>query len=259
MPQLRQILPDPVVLGDATRHPEALVGPLADLYAYPSPPPSGGWVRANVVASLDGSATGADGRSASVSTPTDRVVFSVLRGLADVVLVGAATARVEHYRAPAPRPGFAERRAATAQLPAPVLAVVTRSGNLPLPDLLAGPSPTCIITCAHADVRSLRSRFGGERVIVAGESAVDPVRAVAALAALGLRRVLCEGGPDLLGGVVAAGRLDELCLSWSPVLVGGTGPRVVHGLPARWSLRPGHLLEADGALFGRWVVDRGAD
>ena len=58
---------------------------------------------------------------------------------------------------------------------------------------------------------------------------VDPVRAVAALADRGLRRVLVEGGPTLLGEIVAAGVLDELCLTWSPLVVGGGAPRIAHG------------------------------
>ncbi|NLT54933.1 MAG: pyrimidine reductase family protein [Actinomycetales bacterium] len=256
MTQLNLLLPDARVVGDLEEGRDATVQALADLYAYPSPVPAQGWVRANVVSSLDGAATGPSGRSASVSNPTDRVVFSVMRGLADVILVGAGTARAERYRSASPKREFAERRAASDQLPAPALAVVTRSGHLPLPSLFAGPAPTCIITSASANVSALRNKFGSERVLVAGDEVVEPGLAVLQLAALGLRRILTEGGPTLLGPTVASGRLDELCLSWSPLMVAGTGPRVAHGLDGQLRLRPGHLLEADGALFGRWLVQR---
>jgi riboflavin biosynthesis pyrimidine reductase len=66
--------------------------------------------------------------------------------------------------------------------------------------------------------------------------------------------VLVEGGPTLLGSLAAAGRLDELCLTWSPLVVAGDGPRIAHGAPAGLQLRPAHLLEADGLLLGRWIV-----
>lgn len=254
MTQIRQLLPGPAVIGELRDGSQDVLDRLADLYAYPAPAPERGWVRVNVVSSLDGASTGYNGRSSSVSGPTDRVIFSVLRGLADVVLVGAGTARVERYRAATPRPEFADRRSSMGQLPAPVLAVVTYSGNLPLPNLLSGPAPTCILTCASANLTTLRSRFGSERVIVVGEQAVEPAEAIAHLASLGLRRILCEGGPTLLGTMLSGNLLDELCLSWSPVMVGGSGARIAHGFPASLRLSPGHLLEAEGSLFGRWLV-----
>ena len=68
--------------------------------------------------------------------------------------------------------------------------------------------------------------------------------------------MLCEGGPTLLGSVVGHGVLDELCLMISPVLVGGTIPRIVAGtpLPGLVDLELAHLLEADGSLFARYLV-----
>ena len=46
------------------------------------------WVRCNMVTSLDGAATGADGRSGSINNDADHVVFEVLRALSHVVVVG---------------------------------------------------------------------------------------------------------------------------------------------------------------------------
>ena len=54
-------------------------------------------LRANMVASADGAAS-LDGRSGGLSGPGDRMVFTVLRSLADLILVGAGTARAERYR-----------------------------------------------------------------------------------------------------------------------------------------------------------------
>ena len=38
--------------------------------------------------------------------------------------------------------------------------------------------------------------------------------------------MLCEGGPTLNGQLLSAGLVDEVCLTLSPVLVGGRGPRI---------------------------------
>ncbi|MBC8091356.1 MAG: dihydrofolate reductase family protein, partial [Pseudonocardia sp.] len=55
------------------------------------------FVRVNFVASLDG-AVSVDGRSGGLGTDADKRVFGLLRELAEVVLVGAGTARAEDYR-----------------------------------------------------------------------------------------------------------------------------------------------------------------
>ena len=85
---------------------------LARLYAYP---PLGGrpWVRANMVSSADGAATVA-GRSAGLSSEGDRQVFSILRSLADVIMVGAGTARAEKYRPMTPDEAWPELRSGPA-------------------------------------------------------------------------------------------------------------------------------------------------
>jgi riboflavin biosynthesis pyrimidine reductase len=252
---LRLLLPGTAIVGDLDDDRADVVQALADLYAYPDPMPAHGWVRASMVSTLDGSATGTDGLSGTIGGAADRAVFGALRGLADVVLVGAGTARAEGYRPPTPQPGFAERRQAAGQARTAALALVTRSGTLPTAhDLFAADAPSYLVTCAAADVTGLRARVGEHRVIVAGEDDVDPLLAAAQLAARGLPRILLEGGPSLLGRFEQAGRLDELCLTISPLLVGGDGPRVAHGGPAGLRLRPAHLVECGGVLLGRWLV-----
>lgn len=234
MTTIRQLLPTPAAIADPDADPEATLERLADLYAYPDPVPATGWVRATMVSTLDGSATGADEKSGSISATGDRAVFSVLRGLADAIVVGAGTARTEGYRVPAAKPAFAARRARLGQQPVPLLAVLTRSGVLP---------PT--LTGEDG-----RPALGVEAL------ATDPPEAIAELAGRGLRRILLEGGPQILGQVAAASCLDELCLTLSPLLVGGGGPRILSGAPVELSLTAAHLLTADGLLVGRWLIDR---
>ncbi|MET0303205.1 MAG: dihydrofolate reductase family protein, partial [Microbacteriaceae bacterium] len=63
-------------------------------------PPRTPWLRLNLIASVDGSAAGADGTSDTLSNPDDRAILGVLRSLADVVLIGAQTLRAEGYLLP---------------------------------------------------------------------------------------------------------------------------------------------------------------
>ena len=242
---MRRLLPSPAEGVD-----------LSEVYAYP---PGRPWVRANMVSSVDGSAV-ADGRSEALSGPGDKRVFGVLRGLCDVVLVGAGTARVEGYRGFRPKPSFAEHRTRHGQRPAAVLAMVSGRLDLdPASDLFTGAERSVVLTTAAAD-ESARARLSEVAdVIAVGEERVDISAAIDALVSLGLPRILCEGGPHLLADVARAGRLDELCLTTSPRLVGGEGPRIVDGLNLDEvaPLELAHLLEDDGSLFARYLVTRG--
>lgn len=214
-------------------------------------------VRANMVASVDGAATGPDGRSGSLGTAADRRVFGVLRALADVVLVGAGTVRVEGYHDLPVPPGLAPARAAAGLPPGIELAVVTRSGDVP-GDLRAdGPAP--LVVTGATGARRARERVGADRVVVV-PGADDPDSpdlraAVAALGALGLPHVLTEGGPRLLADLLAADVVDELHLTTAPVLAAGDAPRPTVGpavVPPRRA-RVRHLLHAaDGTVLTCW-------
>ncbi|WP_432175962.1 pyrimidine reductase family protein [Streptomyces sp. Tue6028] len=228
---------------------------LAEAYAYPDV--RGPWLRANMVSTLDGAAQH-DGRSQPISSATDMRVFGVLRGLADAVVVGAETVRQEGYRPARAREAFAALREAAGQGPAPAIAVVSAGLDLDfsLPLFTSPLVPTLVLTGAAADPDRIEAaRAAGARVLIAGDGAgVDPARAVRALGDLGLTRLLTEGGPRLLGQLIAAGVLDELCLTVSPMLTAGGAQRIAGGpsvtVPKRFELVS--LLEEAGFLYSRY-------
>jgi riboflavin biosynthesis pyrimidine reductase len=234
---------------------------LAAAYAYPSvsaaarPGRPAAWVRANMVASADGAAT-AKGTSGGISSEGDREIFFLLRGLADVVVVGAQTVRVEGYGPARARPGWAPLRAG--RPPVPPIAVITGRLDLDLSSPLFTAAPagarTIVITTGAAPPQQLELAHECADVVVAGSRHVDLALAIAALSERGLRRVLTEGGPHLLGQLVAADLLDELCLTVSPLLAGGEDMRITAGalLDEPRRLRLGHVLEAEGSLFCRY-------
>ena len=208
-----------------------------------------------MVASADGAGF-LDGRTAALSTPATCRLFGLLRVLADVVLVGAGTARVEEYKPARRRPRLRTCGRAGPDGPG-------RRGQQELDLDFATPlfteappdARTIVITCTGApdDQRAAAARVAD--VIVAGDTAVDLEEAVAALRDRGLGRVLCEGGPHLLGQLATEGLLDKLCLTVTPVLARPGPTRVVAGRP--FPARPMTLeqvLTDDGELFCRYVV-----
>ncbi|MFF7455318.1 pyrimidine reductase family protein [Kitasatospora sp. NPDC008115] len=230
---------------------------LAAVYAYPGQVDGGRpWLRANMVAGLDGGAR-LDGLSEGLSGDADKRIFGVLRALSDVVLVGAETVRAEGYRPARARADFAEARRAAGQAPAPAIAIVSRSLGLDLAaPLFTEPLVrTVVITTEDAPVRSLAAVTEVADVIAVGRGTVDLRAAVAALAGRGWTRMLTEGGPRLLGQLAAEDLLDELCLSLAPLLTGGDAPRVLHDaqLPDVQRMRLVSLIEQEGFLFTRYL------
>jgi riboflavin biosynthesis pyrimidine reductase len=226
---------------------------LAEAYAYPRER----WLRANMVMSADGSAS-VDGKSGGLSSPGDKRVFGILRVLADVVLAGAATVTTEAYKPARPRPALAALRRGRPATAA--IAVITGSLDLNLAAPLFTDAPpdarTIVITSetAAADRRGAAAKVAD--VIVAGEKTVDVATALTALADRGLGRVICEGGPHLLGQIAADELLDELSLTISPTLAGPGPGRILAGSPfpaAAMTLT--QALTEDSYLFCRYLLD----
>jgi riboflavin biosynthesis pyrimidine reductase len=249
--------------------PKAAPGPLpvavealARLYSSDA---DASWLRANMVASVDGAAS-LDGRSGGLSGPGDRMIFVVLRSLADLVLVGAGTATTERYRPAQAAELWQQLRPADA--PQPAIAVVTARLNLDpdgqlLTEAAAG-AKTIVVTTADAprDRKAAIARHA--RVVEAGHDHVDMTAAVTALRSLGYARILCEGGPTLLGQLAAAGLINELCLTTSPLLANGRAGRILvpnpSGTPAApptdltTQLSLAHLLADENFLFSRYLT-----
>ncbi|QHC24937.1 pyrimidine reductase family protein [Streptomyces sp. GS7] len=257
-----QAPPEPGIVRDWTVDREWALDELADAYAYPEagdPVRSGraGWLRANMVSSLDGAAHH-EGRSQPLSGAADMRIFGVLRSLADAVVVGAETVRQEGYRPARARDAFAARRAAAGQGPAPAIAVVSAGLGLDfsLPLFTEPLVPTLVLTGAGAPEDRVRAaRAAGAEVLFAGEgTGVDPERVTGVLAERGHTRLLTEGGPRLLGQFAAAGALDEMCLSLAPVVAVGDASRIMDGpavaVPGRFALAS--VLEEAGFLFTRY-------
>jgi riboflavin biosynthesis pyrimidine reductase len=219
-------------------------------YAYPDGP----CVRVNMVASADGG-TWLKGLSGGLSGGGDRKIFGTLRGLADVVVAGAATVRTEGYGPARPRESWRTLRQGRPAVP-PV-AVITRRLELDLASPLfieAEPyARTIVITCDAAPRERRREAAEHAEVIVAGGDRVDLALAVKELGDRGLSQVLCEGGSKINGQLAAAGLIDELCLTVSPMLIGGDASRILNGPASLTPLRLVHVLEDEGFLFTRYV------
>jgi 5-amino-6-(5-phosphoribosylamino)uracil reductase len=207
-----------------------------DLYAYPDTDRP--WLRTNFVCTVDGAAYDASGLTASLGGDADKEVFKLLRRLADVVIVGAGTARMEKYGRSRTPLALASRR-------------------LDIPETLVGPDLIVITTSDAPADRIEALRAAGVDVLAHGEIEVDWPTVLDELGTRGLRHVLCEGGPTLHGDLVTRDLVDEVCLTIAPTLTSGDAPRIAHSrLAVTHGMRLGHAIPVGDVLLTRWVRDR---
>lgn len=228
-------------------------------YAPPGAEATGrpGWLRCNMVTTLDGAATGADGKSGSINNAADHEVFEVLRASSHAVVVGAGTIRDEGYPPLSVAPSLVDlRRSAGLPDDLPLVAVSHRGE---VPPTLRGHRDGSALIAMPAQAPGLaqaRDELGAANVIVCGPDAVELDDLVRQLHERGLTQLLTEGGPGLLGSLTASGQLDELCYTIAPHVVGGEHPRTIGATGTPAELELALLVEADSTLMGRWFVRR---
>ncbi len=199
---MRRLLPDPAEDLSVADAYEAALGQRSDA----------AWVSLCMVASIDGS-TVVGGTSAKLSSPTDAAVLWRLRELADVILVGAGTARDEGYGAP--------------RKPGQRIGVVTHSGRLDFTGDLFTSGAGFVVT-SESGAPNIPA---GIDVVRSGDTTVDLAGMLHRLdQVVGPADVVqVEGGAALNGAMFDADLIDEIDLTTSPATVGGGGPGLASG------------------------------
>lgn len=219
------------------------------------------WVFGNFITSVDGGFE-INGASGGLGTPADRIAFSTLRAQSDVILVGAETVRVEKYRRPlAPTGELAELRIRRGQLPCPRLAIVTSDPESMPHDTLAAhperdPHPPLLYVSQRPGAGAVESEDARRYKLATQLSGRWSFEAILDdLHERGMKRVLCEGGPSILGALLSAGLLDELNLTISPVILGAqSGPPFgQHATPLPLSLD--RVLVHGSTMLSRYLMD----
>jgi riboflavin biosynthesis pyrimidine reductase len=209
---------------------------------------------ANFVESLDGvvAIPGLPRSHAVVSddSEADRFMLALLRACADVVLVGAGTLaasptgtwRVDKAY-PDAADAFAELRASRGLPPQPRVAVITSGGSF-MPSHPVLEAGTIVLTTEEAAAGIAEAVPDATEVVAVNDGArVDLVAAVDALRARGNGVIVSEAGPTLFGQLLAAGLVDEVFLTVSPLLAG-------RALAPRFSLVEGTELLPETRVAG---------
>jgi riboflavin biosynthesis pyrimidine reductase len=228
---------------------------LVDWYTHPVT--NGPRVSFNFVSSLDGAAT-LNGRSGELGNAADRRIMKLLRRAADIILIGAGTARAEGYSGDLIDPEDSLWRQSHGKSSRPSLAMVSGSLSVDpgMPFFTVAAERPLIITTAEADPARKRKLEKVADVLVCGQRSLDVQVLIHELGLRGFLRLHTEGGPHLFGTFQQAGRVDELCLSVSPVLVGGPGMRIAVSStpnPQPRHMHLEHVLRSGDMLFLRYL------
>jgi len=216
--------------------------------AHPDRP----WYSIGMVSSVDG-ATAVGGRSSALGGPPDLAAFRALRAVADIVMVGAGTARAEQYRDVRLPDDLKGWRTDRGMATVPRLALVSRSLRIEPTDELAASRPI-VLTGRSADPGLRREVGGWAEVLTAGEDDVDAAEAARVLHGLGAAVVHAEGGPHLNGSLLAAGVVDEVAVTVAPKLVAGASSRIVVGeAPVRDAVLD-RVIVSQGHLLLRYLL-----
>lgn len=185
----------------------------------------------NFVASLDGvvslGKTPSAGSVISGKHSADRFLMGLLRACADAVIIGAGTLRATpgHIWTPGHvypdlAKSFAELRRNLGRAEEPSLVVMTATGQIEASHPAIVKGALVMTTPAGAVVLGDRLPPTCELVALGSGDRLDVESAIAELRNRGLRVLLTEGGPHLIGQLIERALLDELFLTVSPVLAG---------------------------------------
>jgi riboflavin biosynthesis pyrimidine reductase len=222
-------------------------------FGFPAPPADRPWVYSNFVQSLDGITTllGKHGSGGEISqSREDRWLMDLLRAHADGLLMGMNT-MLKEQRSRGP-----ESRGIVFRVADPMLRelrqrlgkgrerniFVTRATDLDLSryKVFDGDVVDAAVLTSTAGAERLRSRGSHPHVVIIaaghGESFDLPLAIHKLRQGLGVKHLLCEGGPTLYGSLARADLVDEKFMTVSPVEVGQVVPPLQERLPAEQNI-----------------------
>ncbi len=178
------------------------------------------FVAIKMAMSADGKSATRTGDSKWISCAKSREFVARLRAEYDAVIVGAGTVIEDNPRLTARIPGARD----------PLRVIVDGRLRIPLNSKVVCKG-TIIATTKQAPVKKISAiKASGAEVFVLGSKKVDLKSLASSLRAMGIAKILIEGGADLNAEALDSGIVDKFYIFIAPKIIGGTGaPGIVGG------------------------------
>jgi 2,5-diamino-6-(ribosylamino)-4(3H)-pyrimidinone 5'-phosphate reductase len=200
----------------------------------------------NVAMSADGKLSTRERRQVKISGAEDFARVDRLKADCDAVMVGIGTVLADDPSLTVKNPDLKNRRQREGKGGHPARVVIDSRARIS-PDasvLNKGDGLRVVAVSGRADPARVDVLRKKATVIVAGDEEVDLVRVLNELAAMGIQRLMVEGGGTLIAGMIRAGLVDEIYTFIGNIIIGGKdAPTLADG--------PGWITEAE---FARLVL-----
>jgi 2,5-diamino-6-(ribosylamino)-4(3H)-pyrimidinone 5'-phosphate reductase len=177
----------------------------------------------NVAMSADGKLSTRERRQITISGPQDFARVDQMKAGSDAVMVGIGTVLADDPSLTVKNPAARLERKRLGLDEHPIRVVIDSSARIPLSAsiLSKGEGKRVVIASKRADAGKVAALKRLATVIVAGDTQVDLPRAMDELGAMGIRRLMVEGGGILIGALFRAGLVDECYSFIGNIIIGG--------------------------------------
>lgn len=218
-------------------------------------------VAVNFALSWDARISSAAGSPANFSSPRDKALLLAIRATADAVMVGRRTVETDQMEMGLPDGALREARLARGQQEYPLRVLVSGSGRIS-PELKVFQktfSPVLLFTAGEPSPE-VAERATVHRMEGVSISPREILRVLAE--EYGVKRLVCEGGAGLMRSLLEEDLVDEINLTFCPLIYGGAAAPTLTGnveqtpefLPASRTCRLESMEVVDGECFTRYRV-----
>ena len=199
------------------------------------------------------------------SSKRDKRRLLEIRATGDALLVGKGTLQKENMAMGLPARELREERLKRGQAPYPMRVIVSNSGRID-PELQTFQktfSPILVYSTARMPKRTQAALSPAATLHLTSEKRVDLSVMLRRLRTeYGVKRVVCEGGAQLLRSLLELDLVDELHTTFCPVLFGGQKAPTLTGLAGDFlnksiKARISEMEVIGGECFARYLIDKG--
>lgn len=177
----------------------------------------------NVAMSADGKLSTRERRQVKISGAEDFARVDRLKAGCDAVMVGIGTVLADDPSLTVKNPDLKIRRQQEGKPEHPVRVVIDSKARISSEAsvLNKGDGLRVVAVSGRADPARVDMLRKKATVIVAGDEEVDLARVLDELGAMGIRRLMVEGGGTLIAGLVRAWLVDEIYTYIGSIVIGG--------------------------------------